>query len=486
MERRSFMDNRTILKNALMVSEDPNWYSTIDPASAEAAKKSLEDYFDKFKGAMTDVLLCILEQTAIAPSKAHMWRGEKYIQKKENGKDVDYSDYYLEGLYKAYTEYNVDGVQIFIDTMKKKGIRPWMTFRMNDGHHAHLETSFLRPDVFYSAAEKGHHIGEEYGWYRCCYDFRYPDYPNAILGYIGEILDKYDFFGIELDFMREIRCFDIANFHEGHKIITEYVRKVKALVTEAEKRVGHKIMVSIRTCRSHVDAMEFGFDIKTIVDEGLVDVVVVAPHYNPSDSAIPVAEWRELLGDDAVIIAGIETNSMWETQQTPEMTKAYTAVFYDEGADGIYYNNHEQAYERNLKSWAITRDNCLDGRREFVVTFNDCYVDKNRRYKPLPMTFDGVGELPLKISVVKPTDKVKVIIDFEGDDAPPLSALNKKDVKAVTEEPRYGMRGENPRLLTEHTPLSYDLSGISTDSEITLSFGGKGTIHYVTIIIDAQ
>ncbi len=479
------MDTKTLLKNALMVSEDPNWYGVMSPKSKEDCIRSLEKYFDKFNGKMTDVLLCVLEQTTILPSKYHTWRGEKFLQKKENGIDVDYP--FLEGLYKGFSVYGVDGVQIFIDTMKKKGIRPWITLRMNDAHHGSLPTSFLRPDAFYEAAEAGEIIGEEYGYYEHCFDFTYPKYRNAILGYIGEILDKYDFFGLELDFMREIRCFDYKNNPECHKIITEYMREVKKLVTKAEGRVGHKITVSIRTCRSHVDALEFGFDIKTMVDEGLVDVVVPSPRWNPSDSAIPIAEWRELLGDKITIIAGIETTSMWATIQKPEMTKAYTAVYYDEGADGIYYNNHEAASERNLASWSITRENCLEGRREFVVTFNDCYSDTSRRYKPLPLTFDGAGELPLKISLVKPTDKVKVMVDFEGDAPPTLSALDKKNVAATVIEPLvYDAIGEKTKVVTEHTPLCYDMSGISTKSDVTLSFNGTGTIHYLTIIIDAE
>ncbi len=476
-------------RHALMVNRDPNWYYAIDASSKETCISSLNDYFSFYDGAITDICLGLLEQTTINPSNFLHWRGLKYLQKKENGIDVDYSQNGgLRALYKCYAEHGVDGVQIFIDKMREKGIRPWLALRMNDAHFPYEETSFLRSDMYYEEKAAGHKLGEAYGYFGHCYNFKYERYPNAVLGYIGELCDKYDFFGLELDFMRNPRCYDYLNEPDCHKLMTEYIRKIKARVLEGEKRMGHDIKISIRTNRSPEHAMTFGFDIKTLVDEGLVDVVIPTPGFNPTDSAIPIKEWRELLGDKVAIIAGIETNNYAATVNTPAQSKAYTAAFYAEGADGIYYNNHEYDNARNHGAWAISYDNCLLGHREFTVTLQDCIANETlKRYKPLPVEFDSSVVIPLKVGPIKSSDKVTVAANFIGDEYPTLSAGGVKNVKAARVEPLIRkLRDGTDHVVTPDIPLTYDICGVETASPLELKFQGKGKITYITILIDSE
>ena len=471
--------------NAVMVNRDPNWVSAIDASSKEACKAQFESYFSKYEGAVTDVLLGVLEQTTMTPSQSFMWRGEKYLQKTENGNEVSYPQ--LAPLYKAFAEYGVDGVQIFIDQMHKLGIRPWLTFRMNDAHFGDNETSFLRSDMFYEEKDAGHLTGRRYGYYGKLFDFRHERYRNAILGYIKETLNKYDIFGIELDFMREIICFDYLGHPEGiQEIILGYVREIKEYVSGIEKRVGHDIKISIRTCREPEDAYDFGFDIKTMVDEGLVDVVVVTPRWSPTDSALPIGKWRKLLGDDVAIMAGIETNNVKNTINTPENTRAYAAAFYAEGADGIYLNNHEYYTERNREAWKTDRESCLVGKREFVVTSQDCAAYNAQRYAPLPMNFRGHGVIPLNIGKVNAKDKVTLLIDFEGEDIPEADIVRVHCENGTVVPPLVVQARQGDVVLTEHTPVEYDMSGFETEGKIAIDFRGKGTVHYIKLTIDAK
>ncbi len=227
--------------NAVMVNRDPNWYGAAAGESAEECRASLTDYLSKYEGAVTDVLIGVLEQTSIIPSKHIMWRGDKVLRKVENGKEVDYTYLSMMRLYRAYAEFGVDGVQIFIDEMKKKGIRPWITLRVNDVHFGGDEAAFLRSDMYYEAKAAGEMVGADYGYYKTAFDFKYPRYREALLNYIGEILDKYDMFGLELDFMREIYCFDYVKDKGIQEIMLDFMRRVKGMAKEAEGRVGHDI-----------------------------------------------------------------------------------------------------------------------------------------------------------------------------------------------------------------------------------------------------
>ncbi len=464
--------------NAVMVNRDPNWYGF-------TTREDGESVFSFYGGAITDIMLGVFEQTAIIPSKSFMWRGEKFLQKVENGIEVSYPQ--LGGLYRAYTECGVDGVQIFIEQMKKKGIRPWLSFRMNDTHFMENPTSFIRSDMYYEERDAGHLVGDRHGYYAQLFDFRYPRYRNAVLGYIKEVLDKYDMFGIELDFMREIVCFDYLGKPDGiQEIMLDFMREVKAYAKKNEARLGHDIKISIRICRDPDDAYIFGFDIKQMVDEGLVDVVVVTPRFSCTDSAMPMRKWRKLLGDDVALVGGIETNNVKGSVNSAESSKAYAAAFYAQGADGIYFNNHEYNRERNRAAWEINRDNATRGRRDFIVTQQDCAAYKTEAYNPLPHRFVGTTAFPLEIGKVKPTDKVTLLIDFEGVKFTFAQIGDVRASEANEVEPLIAPKGKETVNLTEHTPLELDLTGISTDGPAILELKGNGTVYFIRLTIESE
>ncbi len=471
------MANKKWYDNAVMVNRDPNWYGF-------TTREDGESVFSFYGGAITDIMLGVFEQTALVPNSSFMWRGEKFLQTVEDGHEVSYPQ--LGGLYRAYTECGVDGVEIFIDEMKKLGIRPWLTFRMNDTHFTENPTSFLRSDMFYEERDAGHLVGDRYGSFAKLFDYRHPRYRNAVLGYIKEMLDKYDMFGIELDFMREIVSLDyLGHPDESREVMLNFMRTVKAYTLEAAKRLGHDVKISVRICRDPDDAYIFGYDIKTMASEGLIDAVVVTAHYSCTDSAMPLRRWRELLGDDVALIGGIETNNVQGSVNSAENSKAYAAAFYAQGADGIYFNNHEYNRERNRAAWEINRESALIGRRDFIVTYQDCAVFKSEAYKPLPQRFVGTTAFRLEIGKVKPTDKVTLLLDFEGVKFTFAQIGNVRASEARVAEPLIAPKGNSTVSLTEHTPLELDLTGISTDGPAILELKGNGTVHFIRLTIES-
>ena len=476
-------------KDALLVNRDVDW--TIQALNGDSREEMLENirqYFLKFTGhKITDFLLNIFEQISFIPSEKMDWIGAKYAMRDEYDETMPYY-IVLEKLHKCYVEYGIDPVAEAFDIMKKNGIRPWITFRMNDAHYAaECENSLQKMQIFYEEEKAGHLLGDEYGYFKCGYNFSYPKIREAFLGMFEEVLDKYDMFGLELDFQRDIFCFDYKNDPDCHKIMTEFIRQVKEKITAAEKKHGHKICLMIRTAHSAEDALGFGFDIKTMCDEGLIDAVNPTARWEYTDSGIPVREWKEICGENVALFPGIETLNLEFTRTSSEQSKAYSASFYAQGADGIYFNNHQSGSPNDIKVWNITHDNCTDGRREFTVTKQDICSGKAERYMPLPMSADGT--LLLELGKIKADDKVTLIADFEGDTIPILSVCGKEALKPeITAAHIVASEDKNKEdvNMTPHTPLSYDLSGIETESTITLTFGGVGTIHYITIIIESK
>lgn len=478
-------------KNALLVNRDACWYMLLDESSQEAMECSLRNHFRSFgQDKATDVLLCILEQTAVIPSKSFQFRGDKYLQKSENGIPVDYSGGvsgeldHLEGLYRCFREYGIDVPALFVDTMRELGIRPWLTLRMNDAHFGLETTNFLRANMYYEATAAGETIGDAYGIYTHCYDFRHRRYPDAIRAFIAEVLDRYDIFGLELDFMRYIYCFDYKNDPRCHTVMTEYIRSIRRVVDAAGNKRGHPIRLTVRTCRDPKDSLDFGLDIQTLCRECLIDGVVVTPEGIVTDSGIPVERWKHLLGGKIPIFAGLEARNVHMTVSRTAHLKAYTAAFYAAGADGIYLNNHEYDRPSHHAARCITRENCNRGRREFVVTWQDTVADGNPCYRPLPMAANGEAALPLNVGPIAKNHRVQVVIDFEGASFPTLSAGGFRNIAGKITAPITEFSSGKPLSVTSHTPLLFDISGISTDNSLCLTFNGQGIIHYVNVIIE--
>ncbi len=176
-----------------------------------------------------------------------------------------------------------------------------------------------------------------------------------------------------------------------------------------------------------------------------------------------------------------------KAHNTPENAKAYAAAYYEQGADGIYFNNHEYYTDHNRACWRVNRASCYEGRRDFVVTYQDCSPYPVLAYKPLPFRIGYSNVLPLEIGKVKPTDKVTLLIDFDGENFPEISLNGFRANSREVVEPLtlYGFKDE-PVYPTPHTPLEFDFTGFSTEDKTLVGFVGSGLISYIRITVISE
>lgn len=479
MEKKWFSD-------ALIVNRDPDWiFPALTGETKEEMQASIERYFSMFGGhRITDVALCVYAQSAVIPSKCVSFMGDRLSVLDRYLPEDPYRPAVAK-THRCWYEFGLDPVQTFVDKMGEFGIRPWITLRMNDAHYLMAESSLMRDDIHEGERAAGHVLGEKYGYFGGCYDYTYPKIREIQLGFIGEILERYDLFGLELDFQRELFCFDYLENPDCHKIMTEFIREVRKLTDGAQARRGHPVRLMIRTHQSPERAKEMGFDIVTMCREGLLDAVVPTPRWECVDSGIPVKKWRALLGEDIAVFPGIEMLSLQSTFAFPDQLRAYAAAFFAQGADGFYLNNFQSGSPADRILWQVHRDNCTDGHRAFVVTYQDLPSPTLPGYRPLPMPADG--EISLEIGEIRAADRVQVLIDFEGEGIPALTVGGKTVTEAAQTTPviRRKIDNKTEANLTPHRPLLYDISGAATDCTLVLSFRGQGTVHYLNVMIDA-
>ena len=146
------MENKD--KVAVNADSDLLWYiyESMDKDD-EDYEHAIREYVRGYdKESISDLFLCCFCQTSIYPPKSRPWWASKYYQKIENGVEVDYSGLNrLKHMIDMYSALSEDPFSIMIDEARKQGISPYISVRMNDGHHSGEKTSFLHDDYYYKA-----------------------------------------------------------------------------------------------------------------------------------------------------------------------------------------------------------------------------------------------------------------------------------------------------------------------------------------------
>jgi|GEM_PF-380823 len=415
-------------KNKLIINaDDSHWWGFWNTLADNGAfdEDSMNAYVMQYADSgVADLLFNIFGQSSDTPTDVLTFRGSLYGQTLQNGESVDYSNY--RGLSEIYNVQKKDIFAVWINKCREVGIRPWISLRMNDCHDPDETTSQLRGEIFYTAEENGWTIGEEYGYYRHCLNYAVPEIRQLMLDYTREQLLRYDVYGLELDFMREIYCFDYKNADTDEivGIMNDYMRKTASIVKEAEEKWGHGIKLAVRLMRDIDQCLVYGFDPLTWCEEGLVDAITVTPRFSSNDSAMPIADWKQRC-ENVEIWAGVET--LVNTQKkgccaSAEVVRGYAAQYLTAGADGLYLFNYMSSgtvgdREREVYDTCGSLDEILKYPRRHVVTYQDTCPEGWEPFKPLPLKVKAGDSAEIKIETgyIPENSEVHIYLGFDSD-----------------------------------------------------------------------
>ncbi len=365
-------------------------------SNIDVDEKKLRAFIRKYENsAITDFAININGTTSSSLSEILETFTDKYIKTTEESYPVDFKNTYARLHHKIFIEKGLDMYEIWIDELKKIGINPWLSFRMNDCHQNMEEKpSVLRSEFVNNHPElwiAGNRRAA--GYFDKCLNYLKPAVQERMLAYIEEQLNKYDVYGIELDFMREAYCFPEGFEEQGRNAIISFMEKVKSLADKIGKSRNKKIKISL-TCQANpINAYNCGFDISELSQKGLVDLVVAGPRWDSINTDIPVGIWKKLLKDKTelgciqqLLIA--PHMNYKRTMSTLDMALGQVTAFKDLGADIIYLYNYFDTVESGLNdclhSTAIrTQDNINYFLKNVGKIENSEFFD--RRY---PLTFD--------------------------------------------------------------------------------------------------
>ncbi|MDX2042304.1 MAG: hypothetical protein SF097_13705 [Acidobacteriota bacterium] len=293
----------------------------------------------------------------------------------------------------------IDPYQLWITRARKHGISSWISMRMNDVHDVDDERSYMHSD-FWRQNPQFRRI--DYRLDRSAdraFDYGHKEVRDYHFTLIRELVERYDFDGLELDWMRFGFHFKPGHERQGAELMTEFTADVRRLLNSWERRRGHKIRLGARVPSRPQTALGLGYDPAIWARRGLIDMLVVTPFWASIETDMPIELWRELLrGTSVILAAGLEVlirshpDSKQFQKNTLETVRGAAASLLDRGADRIYLFNYmdSQTAMDDLENYPkllreVGQAETLAGKsRRHVMTFADTWAPGEPQAVTLP------------------------------------------------------------------------------------------------------
>ena len=410
----------------LMVNEDADiltrFYDSIDGDVSDLETKSLAYFNDNWKDQGISDLLFNFDGRV--PSE-YNYIGDRYTLTEFRG-ETDNTKWLTANVEKTYAIWNsgsdVDPIAIWIAQSKENGINPWLSFRMNDVHYQ--GNAMSASDFQYQALQNGWLLKDagRTDYYQYCLDYTHEEVRQYFLNYIEEMLNRYDAYGIELDWQREIYCFPTYST-ENAQYMNDFMEKLHTIVETAETKWGHDIQVMARVMRDiEQNKNDFGFDLVYWAQQTeWIDVIVPSSHYGSTDSDMPIAEWIATFDEYGVeIVPGLE----WQVDEaahsfTKETVSAMANAYLGAGAKKIYaFNFFANMAQGGYKLWPYMNSEygIMSCEKRYVVTSQNVYAWGKGYWDPLPMDVNTTAtNLAMQVGTLNNgADKI-IIVGIGGD-----------------------------------------------------------------------
>ena len=276
-------------ENMLVINED-NSHFFFNRTSDEMTVDGLNEFVDQYAG--TAVTHLFLNPNA---SRANFTNSARDAIWEPNSLGVESTDRWPQNC-KLLEERGLAPYVFWIARCREKGISPWISMRMNDLHNVDDPTNFQHSSFWVNHPDYWRVPNTpSKDWFQRALNFKYAEVRKHATDFIDVLFDRYDFDGIELDWMRFGWHLSPGKSAEEGRYLTEVVAYARSKADQYSEKRGHKIFVAVRVPTSPDAAAGLGMDAIAWAKEGLVDLIVPSPFWSTSDFDIPIEVWNERL-----------------------------------------------------------------------------------------------------------------------------------------------------------------------------------------------
>jgi len=229
-----------------------------------------------------------------------------------------------------------DPPKVVVREARQRGLDVYYSFRINDVHD-----SFM-PDEkpLFKVEHPEWMIGKQkYGdvtSYPTALNFAIPEVRELKFRVIEELFVKYDFDGLEIDFMRSSPYFLPGAESKNAHLLTELLQRVRQHLNRRGQQRGRPIRLAVRVGESLRSCRLDGFDVSSWLELGLVDIIVLGSGVMD----IEVEEFKALAAPRGVHVYPCLYG--WPSGYSPipaELAAGLALNYWSQGADGIYLFN---------------------------------------------------------------------------------------------------------------------------------------------------
>ena len=348
-----------IVRPWFVVNEDNDHFFKCD--SSLMSEKGLSDYVDYIcRGKVTHVFFCVNGQRTSYYSKTWepIWAGLDDRARPDTATKPDGTHDRWAVNCKALFDAGIDPYVVWIRRCREKGVKPWVSMRMNDVHFCD-DPRFFRNTTWYKSHPEFRldPSGTNANWFLQQLDYAHREVRDYTMAQVKEVAARWPADGMELDWMRFGQVFRPNEGLKNAPILDAFMREASAAIRASGKQVA------VRVPHDHEACAELGFNVVRWAKEGLVDVVIPAPFIRSAPD-LPVSKWLKALAGTKVRLVpdlGCEVDCPDRTR-TPTVYRSVAKSFLAQGASGVclynlpYKSNALYSSDSRGKAWCKDLD----------------------------------------------------------------------------------------------------------------------------------
>ncbi|MEM8733855.1 MAG: hypothetical protein AAGG44_06530 [Planctomycetota bacterium] len=229
-----------------------------------------------------------------------------------------------------------------------------LNYRLNDVHwggpkpaRPELQSLFSLRHPEYAVNRQGKQ------WKDGALNFAIPEVREYLLQFYEEGLNRFDNDGILIDMMRNPTVFPPGTEWENRHHLTGFLRRVRHFVDHSKfAQDDRKMTVGVRVPSTLAYCKSVGMDLKTWVEEGLVDFVSPSM-FMKQDPNLQVAAFREALGTPVKVYATLQRRNYGygHSASFGQYRGMAANMWGNERADGLLLFNWMQQSREDYVRW---------------------------------------------------------------------------------------------------------------------------------------
>ena len=233
-----------------------------------------------------------------------------------------------------------DPLKVVVDRAHEKGLRILCSLRMNEPTTRESGNFYMLGRLKHQHPELaiGGEVDPDHPHAATCLDFAREEVIEERLAVIEEVCDRYGADGLEMDPYVGV-FFKPSTARESAPKLTEFVRRVRALLDRIGKARGTSLQLSSRVYASEEANLAVGMDVRTWLTDGLVDLVIPQQQSFLLDAEIPIHWLVEAAADREAGVYVPMAREVYDDRDqavTVEMYRAAASNYRAMGADGVY------------------------------------------------------------------------------------------------------------------------------------------------------